>query len=303
MGFVLKSLCTHPNRLALGRVHQLDNSLFHLCCYHKPVFRLVHWQCNFNLLHQNHPVESLLGVEWPSHNRHPSTHRFQHRVPPAMTHKPTHRVVIQHRHLRGPHLDHETAVFSPIQEPIGKQRFQFWIGLTGGVGKFSGKHRPSDIALRALGSRDSNVFTITPADLENCFEFSRKFSYALSFRSRIGFAISEEGIGGTPGIIVVNGGEAKEAGEGGGAGCVEEVAGDAQLGGNGEPESAEEVHDKSFDGEVLGDGEEGLVDVRVSWLGEEAREGGREMVGRWWKMREGMVAETEVMYEAVSSAR
>ena len=35
----------------------------------------------------------------------------------------------------------------------------------------------------------------------------------------------------------------------------------------------------------------------------EEREGGREMVGRWWKMREGMVAETEVMYEAVSSAR
>lgn len=61
----------------------------------------------------------------------------------------------------------------------------------------------------------------------------------------------------------MSGGEVKEAGEGGGAGCVEEVAGDAQVGGNGEPESAEEVHDKSFDGEVVGDGEEGLVDVRV----------------------------------------
>lgn len=61
----------------------------------------------------------------------------------------------------------------------------------------------------------------------------------------------------------MNGGEVEEAGEEGSAGCEEEEAGDVQLGGDGEPESAEEVHDKSFDGEAVGDGEEGLVDVRV----------------------------------------
>ena len=42
--------------------------------------------------------------------------------------------------------------------------------------------------------------------------------------------------------------------------------------------------------------------VKVSWLGEEVVEGGREMVGRWWKMMEGVVAETEAIYGAVSSA-
>ena len=44
--------------------------------------------------------------------------------------------------------------------------------------------------------------------------------------------------------------------------------------------------------------------VRVSWLREaEVIEGGRETVGRRWKMMEDVVAETEAMYEAVVSAR
>ena len=43
--------------------------------------------------------------------------------------------------------------------------------------------------------------------------------------------------------------------------------------------------------------------MRISWLGEEAeREGGSEMVGRWWKVMEGVVAEMEAMYGAVSPA-
>lgn len=79
-----------------------------------------------------------------------------------------------------------------------------------------------------------------------------------SWDAEKGVEIFEALVGG-----VVESGEVEEGGEAGSARGEEEVAGDVEVGGDREPHSAEEVQDKSTDGEVGGDGEEGLAHVGV----------------------------------------
>ncbi|KAF4400293.1 hypothetical protein G4B88_019502 [Cannabis sativa] len=129
---------------------------------YKPIFRLIHRQSNLNFFNQHHSVKPLFRVERPRHHWNASTHCFQHRVPTAVTHKPAYRVMTQNLHLFYPILHHHSLLLSSIQEPVRINGPMQWIG---GV-RPSGTQEPSNMALMALGSSDSKVFTMIPPRMQ-----------------------------------------------------------------------------------------------------------------------------------------
>ncbi|BAS75423.1 Os01g0869450, partial [Oryza sativa Japonica Group] len=85
-----------------------------------------HLDADPHLLHHEHLVHPLLGVERPAEHRHARRDPLRRRVPPAVRHERARGPVAEHVRLRRPPLDDEAVAAGPgpLQEPVRQERVQ-----------------------------------------------------------------------------------------------------------------------------------------------------------------------------------
>ncbi|CAN0846400.1 hypothetical protein LINGRAHAP2_LOCUS4435 [Linum grandiflorum] len=100
--------------------HQTFHRLLNRVTPHDPSINgpLIHPNPNSNLHHIRHHllVQELLRRHRPSHHRNPGRHSFQRRIPPAVSQKPSNRLVLQDQDLRRPASNYQASPFHPLLE-------------------------------------------------------------------------------------------------------------------------------------------------------------------------------------------